>query len=185
MIRRDRAFLAEFEAWRVDAPPAGEADFAFTDGRGRSWACTVTVDPWSGPAWTATFTVDPERMTGALSGLFRTPSLTTLCVVERGVAFLVDVLRPSDGHLVPTDGPVVGVEELVDEAYLLLLTPWTITAVTAGGAAWTSRRVALDGIRVDGVDDGWLFGVADPSDEPHGFAIDLRTGEMVGGAGVS
>ena len=34
-------------------------------------------------------------------------------MVERGAAFLVDVLHQADGYLVPTDGPVVGVEGAV------------------------------------------------------------------------
>jgi hypothetical protein len=107
-------------------------------------------------------------------------------VVERGAAFLVDVLRPADGYLVTTDGPVVGVEELVGEGYLLLLTPWTITAVDSRGTAWTSRRLAIEGFRVDGVDDDRIVGVADPDDEEsRDFAIELRSGEVIGGAGVS
>jgi hypothetical protein len=87
---------------------------------------------------------------------------------------------------VSTEGPVVGVEQLVEESLLILLTPWSITAVDVEGVAWTSRRIAIEGLRVDEVSEGWLRGVADPDDEePYDFAVDLRTGEVVGGAGLS
>lgn len=101
-------------------------------------------------------------------------------------AFLVNVLAPADYSPVPTDGPVFGVEQLVDESRLLLVTRWSITAIGVDGVAWTSPRIAIDGLRVDEIDDGWLRGVADPNDdEPRDFAVDLRTGNVVGGAGIS
>ena len=65
---------------------------------------------------------------------------------------------------------------------MLLLTPWSITGVGPDGVAWTSRRVAIEDLRVDEVDDCWLRGVADPDDEEsRDFAVNYRTGEVVGG----
>lgn len=85
----------------------------------------------------------------------------------------------------PSDGPVLSVEQIVAAALLLLTTPWSSTAVGAEGPLWSTPRIAVEGIRIDEIDGGWLRGVADPEDdEPRDFAIDLRNGEVVGGAGI-
>jgi hypothetical protein len=69
---------------------------------------------------------------------------------------------------------------------LLLVTGWAITAVGSDGDLWTTDRIAIDGLRVDEVSDGWARGVADPDDdEPRDFALDLATGRVIGGAGVT
>lgn len=121
-----------------------------------------------------------------MSAILGTPSPTGVCVVERGTAFVGDVLVPSAIEVVRTRGPVVGAEELVTDGLLLLLTPWAITAVDANGHRWTTGRVAIDGLRIDDVGGGQVRGVADPGDdEPRAFAVDLVTGEVVGGAGVA
>ena len=119
----------------------------------------------------------------ALSALLGTPSPTGLCVIERGTVFLGDVLEPEGFTVVPTAGPVVAAEELVSEQKLLLVTPWAISAIGATGLLWATGRIAIDGLRVDEDSEGWVRGVADPDDdEPRDFAVELATGQVVGGA---
>ncbi len=118
--------------------------------------------------------------------LLGTPSPTGLCVVERGTAFVGDVLEPAGFSVIETRGPVVGAEQLPADEVLLLLTPWSITAVDQSGRRWTSERIATDGLRIDEAGDGWLRGVADPDgDEPRDFALHLATGEVVGGTRIA
>jgi hypothetical protein len=106
-------------------------------------------------------------------------------VVERGTAFLGDVLRPDHFTAVKTAGPVVAAYEVASEDCLLLVTPWAITAVGREGVLWTTERIAIDGLRIDEVADGWLRGVSDPDDEePGDFAVEMATGRLVGGAGI-
>lgn len=177
------SFASEFDAAIIDRTPS--SDHAFSAEGAGSRAIVVAVEPWGEPAWTATFAA-PEPGRRALTAVMGTPSPTGLCVVERGTAFLGDVLRPADFEVVPTAGPVVSAEELTTEAILLLLTPWAITAVGTDGVLWTTQRIAIDGLRVDEASDGWARGVADPADdEPRDFALDLRTGEVIGGAPVA
>jgi hypothetical protein len=146
-------------------------------------ASTILIRPRGGSDWTGSFSGDASFRRG-FSGLFGTPSPRRLCVVECGTAFLVDVLNPPATTVVQVDGPVRGIEPLVNHGLLLLLTPWTITAVGTSGPLWTTRRIAIEDVRVDEVIDHHLGGVADPDDEePRNFAIDLRTGEVVGGGG--
>ncbi|NEE04702.1 hypothetical protein [Phytoactinopolyspora halotolerans] len=183
MSDTDRVFPAEYEATYIDLPSAGDVDYEFLHEYGRAMASTVLVEPWSGPSWTGSFVAPDPLIRRATSGLFGTPSPVQLCVVERGSAFLVSVLNPRDYEFVRTDGPVLSVEQIVEESRLLLLTPWSITAVGVDGVAWTTRRVAIEGLRADEVAGGWLRGVADPvDDEPRDFAVNLKTGEVVGGA---
>lgn len=182
MITRDH-FASEFDAAIMERS-GGVPDHLFAAPGAGARAVEVVVEPWGGPTWTATFAA-PEPGVRALTAVLGTPRPTGLCVVERGTAFFGDVLEPAGFSVVETRGPVIGAEELPAEGVLLLLTPWSITAVGQSGRLWTSERVAIDGLRVDEAAEGWLRGVADPDeDEPRDFALDLATGEVVGGAGV-
>lgn len=81
---------------------------------------------------------------------------------------------------------MVDAEELPADGVLLLLTPWSITAVGQSGRRWTSGRITIDKLGVDEAGDGSLRGVADrDDDEPRDFALDLATGEVVGGAEIT
>jgi hypothetical protein len=177
----DSHFASEFDVAVVDYVVA-TPDQAFSAEGAGSRAVLVTVEPWGEPPWTASF-AGPDPGCRALTELLGTPSPTGLCVVERGTAFVGDVLEPEGFEVIVTPGPVVAAEELVDEARLLLVTPWAITAVGRNGVQWTTPRIAVDGLRFDEASDGWLRGVADPDDdEPRDFAVDLSTGQVTGGA---
>lgn len=164
---------------------AAAPDHAFSAQGAGSRSVLVAVEPWEKATWTATFAApDPGRR--ALTALLGTPSPTGLCVVERGTAFLGDVLEPDGFEVVATPGPVVTAEELVTQGALLLVTPWAITSVGASGVVWTTPRIAVDGLRVDEASEGWLRGVADPDDdEPRNFAINLVTGQKIGGSATA
>lgn len=176
-------FASEFDVAIVDYSAAPDHVFS-AEGAG-SRAVVVSVEPWGEPTWSASFAgPDPGRR--ALTALLGTPSPTGLCVVERGTAFVGDVREPEGFEVVATPGPVVAAEELVDEAALLLVTPWAITAVGPGGVQWTTPRIAVDGLRVDEANDGWVRGVADPDDdEPRDFAVDLANGQLIGGSAIA
>lgn len=183
MIRQDH-FASEFDVSITDYP-SGNSDHLFVAPGASQQAVAIVVEPWRGASWTATFAgPDPGRR--ALSGLAGTPSPTGLCVVERGTAFLGNVLDPSGFCVAETDGPVVGVAELAHEGLLLLLTPWAITAVDQDGPCWTTQRIAIDGLRLDEASHSRARGVADPGDdESRDFALDLTSGHVIGGAEVS
>lgn len=183
MAMRSR-FASEFDLALVDMPGGRPGRVFSAEGAGAR-VVWVEVKPWGGPAWTAGFAgPDPGRR--ALTALLGTPSRTGLCIVERGTAFLGDVLEPDSPDVVVTPGPVVEAMELVAEEMLLLVTPWTITGVGANGVRWTTPRIAVDSIHVDEVSDGWIKGVADPDDiEPRDFAVDLANGAFRGGSGIA
>lgn len=183
MLTQDH-FASEFDVAIVDRP-VGEPDHVFAATGAGARAVAIEVEPWGEPAWVATFAAQDPGIR-ALTTLLGTPSPTGLCVIERGTAFLGDVLQPEGFAVVETRGPVVGAEELVADGLLLLLTPWSVVAVDVDGMRWTTERVAIDGLRIDESDGGWVRGVADPNDdEPRDFAVELSSGRVVGGAGVA
>lgn len=162
-----------------------DPDHAFAAEGAGARATLVAVELWGEPTWTVAFAApDPGRR--ALTALLGTPRPTGLCVVERGTVFLGDVREPEAFEVVATPGPVVAAEELVVEGALLLVTPWAVTVVDARGVRWTTPRIAVDGLRIDEAKGGWIRGVADPDDdEPRDFAVDLATGEVVGGSPIA
>lgn len=176
-------FPAEFDAALADYPSA-DPDRAFSAEGAGARAMLVAIEPSGAPTWTASFAApDPGR--SALSALLRTPSPTVLCVVERGTAFLGDVRQPDSFTVLSTPGPVVAAESLVTERVLLLLTPWAIAAISPSGVQWVTPRIAIDGLRVDGIAQGWVRGVADPEDdEPRDFAVELSTGQVAGTSSI-
>ena len=183
MIHHER-FSPHFTVTIVEGS-AAPVDFRFAAAGSGARAVELVVEPRDGPAWTAAFAA-PDPGFPALTGVLGTPNPTGLCVIERGTAFVGDVLDPASFRRVETRGPVVGAEELPRCRTLVLLTPWSITALGPDGCRWTSGRIAVDRLRVDEAGDGWLRGVADPDDEePRDFALDLSTGEVIGGAGIA
>lgn len=148
---------------------------------------SVAVLPCGGdPAWSASLSVPRPLLNTACSGNFASPRPDVVLLAERGAVFWVEVGRPADYRVIHTDGPVVQVEPIIAEGLVLLVTPWSLTAIAASGVAWSTPRIAIEGIRVDEVANGWLRGVADPrNEEPRNFTVDLATGDVVGGASVS
>lgn len=179
MFRKLPEYLGDYCMDNLDLPPGGRPNYTFSAGVLSGRAKTISIQPESGSSWVGSFIGDPSYRRG-ITGLYGTPSPDHLCVLERGTAFVVDARNPIATLLVPSDGPVRDVQPVVDAGILLLATPWTVTAVGTGGIAWTSPRLAIEGLRLDDVHEHYLLGVADPDeDEPREFAIDLRTGALV------
>ena len=178
-------FASEFVAAIADYPVrCPQETISFRPralGRGRSWS----LSNLGGANVDAAFAA-PEPGRRALSALSDPRARRVSRCRRRGIVFLGDVLDPEGFDVVPTMGPVVAAEELAGEETLLLVTPWTVTAVGASGVLWTTQRIAIDRLRVDEASDGWARGLADPeTDEPRDFALDLADGHVIGWAEVA
>jgi hypothetical protein len=181
MLTEDH-FPREYDVFDAEASPsAPDHEFSATGAGARS--ALVLIQPWAGPSWVGSFAA-PEPNTPALSAFAGTPRPTGLCVIERGTAFLGDVLQPARFVALATHGPITRVAEVPAERILLLVTPWSIAAVTADGLVWSTERIAVEGLRIDEAIDGWAHGVADPDDEEsRDFSVELATGRVIGGSG--
>lgn len=181
MNSRDQ-FSSDFECEIIDYP-MGEPDYTFAAPGAGARATTVQVTPSEGTSWTGAFSA-PDPGIRPHSAVVGTPHMSGLCVIERGTAFIGDVRRPQGFVHVPTDGPVV--QEVAANNMLLLVTPWSITAIGKHGIRWTTRRISVDGLRIDEVSDSQIKGVADPLDfDPRNYIVDLESGDTVGGADLT
>ncbi len=172
------SFEHRYDATIAERPGVGHPTHAFAAGGAGARAVTVVVEPWYATSWTAEFAA-PDPGIRALSGIFSTPNPDGLCVIERGTAFLGDVLTPRGFAVVQTRGPVVDVTEILSSGLLLLLTPWSITALDAQGSRWTTERIAIEALRLDEVSDGWARGWSDPEDDAaRRFAVELSSGRV-------
>lgn len=178
MLKALPPFPGAYRAEIVELPPVGGPDYTFPSGAVSGRATMILIQPEDGSPWVGRFVGAPSYRRG-LTGLYGTPSPVHLCVLERGTSSLVDVTNPAATQVVPSDGPVRDVQPVIDAGVLLLATPWTDIAFGSGSIAWTSPRLAIEGLRLDDVHDHYLLGVADPDDEPREFALDLRTGALV------
>jgi hypothetical protein len=142
----------------------------------------LQVTTANGKSWTGGVRAGGPSVASAATGALTTPNKNRLLVLARGDAYLIDVQAPTNYRALSTGGPVVAFKPVPREKVLLLATPWDVTAIGTDGVLWTTGRLAIDGLRLDESQDGWIAGVADPGDlEPRDFAIDLRTGKHEGG----
>lgn len=187
-MRTDVAFPAEYEARVLEEQPGGGVSYVFgRDGQPAGGAeVLIEVVPRGGEPWVGAVRRPPTTVKGALTAAYPTPHPGRVCVVAGGDAYLIDVDRPDEFEVLDAGGPVVAVHPVVSESVLLLASPWVVTAVDANGRAWQTGRLAINGLRLDEVEDGYLAGVADPADdEPRDFVVDLRTGRHEGGVPFS
>lgn len=187
-MRTDVVFPADYEVQMLKEQPTSAPSYTFVrEGQPASGGDVhIEVMPWAGEPWVGAVCRSSPTVKGALTVAHPTPHRRRVCVVASGDAYLIDVDRPQDFKVLQTGGPVVAVYPVVSEGLLLLASPWVVTAVDGKGPVWQTERLAIDGFRLDEVDDGRAAGVADPGDdEPRDFVIDLRTGRHDGGVPFS
>lgn len=187
-MRTDVAFPADYEARMLEEQPSGGASYAFgREGQSAAGAeVLIEVVPRAGEPWVGAVRRPPPTVKGALTAAHPTPHASRVCVLAGGDAYLIDVHRPEEFDVLDTGGPVVAVYPILPESLLLLASPWVVTAVDGNGRAWQTDRLAINGLRLDELDDGRVAGVADPKDDdPREFVIDLRTGHHEGGVPFS
>lgn len=177
------SFQADYEAYVVDRPGSGQVEFVFDDGHPHSKATTVAFAPNEGERWLASFATDYALSSRAVSGIFPSPNPRHTCILENGVAFLVDVSQPGVARIVDA-GPVVEVRSAPEQRLLLLVTPWKVSAIGERGLLWETLRISADEVRIDEVQDGWIRGVADPEVEAQPFLIRSADGELLGGTTI-
>jgi hypothetical protein len=123
-----------------------------------------------------------EFGSGDLTELWTTPNPTTLLVVSRGAAYLVNAKMPGEF----TDLDVRCARSVIPSKSLALLVVVEregLTAVGRSGIEWVNYEITGDDLRDVSLAGNSITGLAwDPPEEMYkGFSADLRSGKHVGG----
>ena len=176
----DMGFAPEYATTFGLHAEVGEASFSFrhTAGEARGASILMHVCDDTGFRWVGDFTAGNGGLDLACCG----PTQAHLTVVVQGVAYVVPVRHPSQFQVVALR-PVLGVRRVPERDILVLFGFSDVVAHAPGGQLWSAEAVALDGLRLDSLNDTVINGVAlgkdgDP-DEP--FQIDVLTGRVRGG----
>jgi hypothetical protein len=105
-------------------------------------------------------------------------------VVCRGLGYVVRADDPDDWMVIREVLPIIYVDEAPQESLVILADYVAITAYSATGHAWTSKRLSYDGLKVESLREGVISGRgwSAPLDRWVPFEVDLKTGTHVGGA---
>jgi hypothetical protein len=118
------------------------------------------------------------------SGVWACPNADQMLAVAGGYAYLVDTRAPQTCVHLPLR-PVVRVLPAPADNLLLLAGLHTIAAINAGDLAWQTTRLSHEGLTLDRVDDGKLYGTGWDmfADRDVEFCVDLANGETVEASG--
>jgi hypothetical protein len=117
-------------------------DFDFDERWGAPLVARIA--PKSASPWVGMFAAGGL---GVIRGLYASPSPHRCCVVNDGLAFLVDVNAPEQPAMVAADAVVQAVPAPSADV-LLLASDTDLVAVGAAGVAWTAPRLVVDNLRV-------------------------------------
>jgi hypothetical protein len=173
---------------RVGNEVQGEPTRSYASATGRTYAppLVVQVEPVAGRPWVGAFSgaTKPDLVA---NGCFTTPDPSTLCVVANGQGYVVSAADPDQFQLIEEAMPITDVAD-APELGLILFADFThVCAYSANGLAWTSERIASDGLRIASARRGEMKGYAwsAPDRGYIPFTLDLSTGRHVGGIDLS
>ena len=140
----------------------------------------VKVVPQGGEPWIGCFGFGD---TSGPTKVYSSPQKGMVCVVSRGDGYIVSVEDPTQYERVKLC-PILGAYPVSEQNLIVFHNFTDFVAYGVKGLAWRSKRISYDGIKVDRLEDGFLFGQA--WDAPTGkdvcFRLDLRTGIHEGGS---
>jgi len=121
------------------------------------------------------------RDAAAPTGIWAAPNPLELCAVSGGYAYVIDTMEPERFTMIEYR-PVLEVRALVEDGLLLFVGHRSLLAWGADGMAWQTGKLSDEGLTITRVENGVLHGVGWEmmSDKERVFALDLRSGEMVG-----
>jgi hypothetical protein len=184
-LRFEFLFEASYEVGEVSRPGSEGRAFSFPDavplGRHESFdRPTVRVTPQLGDSWFAVFYGGEFRFPSAASGrLIAWPDGSSFCVVFEGAGVVVRADDPTQTYEVdcfPVTDTIV-----VRERRLVVFADFTnLVAYGAEGVVWRSRRLALDDLRIEGVEGDALRVAGFFGGSSDRFLVNLQTGEASG-----
>jgi hypothetical protein len=137
----------------------------------------VEVETTEGRRWVAHFAAGGL---GGGSGSYATPNSRRLCVVNAGLAYLVDIDAVEHGAEIVHD-QISQVTAVRNPDLLLLVRFVDMVAIGVQGVAWRTPRLAVDGLRVLSASDGLILCSADNLGGSPTITLDATTGEQRSG----
>jgi hypothetical protein len=132
-------------------------------------------DPWVGVFYGGDYTAPAS----APSRLIAWPDGRSFCVLYRGAAVVVRADNPQDTYEIDTY-PVTQMFVTPERGVVVFADFTNLTAYGGEGLLWSSRRLARDEVRVEGIEGDALtvYGFFGSSSER--FTVDLTTGQASG-----
>jgi hypothetical protein len=140
----------------------------------------LRVTPHEGQPWVGVFQGAEYRFPAAASGrLLAWPDPASFCVVYAGGGVVVRADDPTRTYEIDCF-PVTETFAVPDQGLVLFADFTNLIAYGRDGVRWRSRRLALDEVRVDGVEDDTLHVSGFFGGGHERFVVDLATGEASG-----
>jgi hypothetical protein len=183
-------FMADYEA-RILGGPTGGTLYHFEWTRAQPEVgglvldlptCSLLVEvipSYGGEPWQGRFVQGP----GGVTGLWATPSPTTLCVVASGQGYWVPVLVPQ-GFSEVRCNPVKKVFAVPGRSIIVFASYTELAGYGPTGLLWVTQRLSWDGLTITDVTEHHIRGLAwdSPADSEVPFVVDVDTGEHQGGS---
>jgi hypothetical protein len=140
----------------------------------------IKVIPSENESWIGVFAFGEISIKG-VSGIYTTPNPEKLCVVSRGMGYIVSTNNPIDWEeVVPI--PIMEVYSVAAQNLLIFADYTKIYAYNASGLKWKTERLAFNSFKIIEVTDTSLKGRYwnERNDRDEIFEIDLLTGLQIG-----
>jgi hypothetical protein len=113
---------------------------------------------------------------GGTTGVYTHPDAECVCVVAQGVGYIVRVDEPTQWMEIAAQ-PIVGVAAVLDHGLLVFGTYTHLLAYGADGPVWQTGRLALDELRITGVEGAQIYVRANRyADDDVDVTVDAKTG---------
>ena len=144
-------------------------DYAF----GRCDGVIVKVEPVNNKEWIGRFAFGDFSLTGILP----CPDDKTICIISKGLGYLVNANNPADWHLLPIE-PVIGIYETNIENILIINNFTDLYAWGKNGLLWETKGLASDNVEIKKFDRSVVFGEATKYGQQICFEVDITTGKI-------
>lgn len=141
----------------------------------------VATHAHCGKCWIGVFAFGDISGKGT-SGLFTTPDPDRLCVISRGVGYLVDANIPEKWEAIRSI-PILDVRLIPSHCIIVFANYTELVAYGLKGIVWRTKRLAWDGLKITEVTGSHICGeYEDVQTEQIGtFMVDLSNGSHEGG----
>ncbi len=146
---------------------------------GRGGGLLARIIPHEGQPWIGMFAGEGEGLDKVLS----TPDQHRVCVVSEGEGYLVTANDPKRWESVRC-WPILDARPIPEQGLIVFADYTQLTAYSREGLAWTTRRLAWDGLRIAEVSLEHIRGFAEDPFENRDveFVVETKTGAAHGGS---